>query len=432
VTNVVLIDCHDLGRHLGVYGQATVSSHHLDQLAAAGVCFDNSFCTAPQCSPSRAGLYTGRYAHANGMMGLAHAPFNWRLHSNEIHLAGHLQHAGYSTALIGVQHVTGHDEPSVRKLGFDHVLLEENAAKAAERAVQWLDCTPAEPFFLNIGFLIPHRDAAGRYHQAEPDSSLGVRVPDYLPDSPEARLEFAELQGVIHSLDKAVGAVWAALAAQHLLQDTWLIFTTDHGLAMPRAKCTLYDPGIETALIMIAPSLGMEGGKRFPQLVSNVDLLPTILEMLGLAVPDNLHGRSFAGLLQGEVYQARSALFAEKTFHTAYEPQRAVRTDRYKLIWNAEAGILNVPGDVMQSPIYPQLLKQVAEERPAFEFYDLEQDSMEQENRIQDPACREDISRLRRLLLDWMETTGDPLLDGPVSSPFFDASLQNLRGNHGI
>lgn len=428
MTNLILIDCHDLGQHLGCYGWQSVPSPNLDALAAAGVRFTNSFCTAPQCSPSRAALYTGRYPHANGMFGLAHPPFNWRLHPDEVHLARHLQQAGYLTAQTGVQHVTGHDAASVRALGFDQVTPAETAAAIADHAIDFLRGQPRRPFFLNIGFPEPHRDARGRYRQAPPDASRGVDLPPYLPQSAAARQEFAELQGVIGALDTAVGRIWAAVQELNLGDETWLIFTTDHGLAMPRAKCTLYDPGLQTALIMLAPSLGVAGGRVCHELISNVDLLPTILEMLGVTIPGYVQGRSFAGLLRRQQHEPRALIFAEKTFHTAYEPQRAVRTTRFKLIWNAEVGIMHVPGDIMRSPIYPEMIDQVVVERPPFELYDLDDDPLEYTNRCNDPRYAEVFADLRRRLWTWMQETGDPLLDGPLASPFYRRGLEQLGG----
>lgn len=419
MTDLILIDCHDLGQHLGAYGWKTVPSPNLDALAAAGVRFENSFCTAPQCSPSRAALYTGRYPHANGMFGLAHPPFNWRLHPDEIHLARHLRDAGYVTTLIGVQHVTAHAPQAIRELGFEQVEMAEAASQVGDLAVAYLQNAPKQPFFLNIGFMFPHRDSHGLFKQAPPDASLGAEVPPYLVQTPAAAAEFAELQGLIGQVDMAVGRIWQTLQATGLLKDTWLIFTTDHGLAMPRAKCTLYDPGIEVALLMYAEPFGLVGGQVLGELVSNVDLVPTILEMLALPRPENLQGQSFAPLLRRESHQPRQQVFAEKTFHTAYEPQRAIRTGRYKLIWNIEAGIMNVPGDIMRSPIFPQMIQQVVVELPPFELYDLQTDPLEQHNLADDPACAETFHTLRRQLLAWMRATGDPILDGPLASPFY-------------
>src|SRR3712207_886625 len=103
--NMLFLTCHDLGRHLGCYGHSTVQSPALDALAGSGVKLANAFCTAPQCSPSRAALHTGRYPHATGVLGLAHPPFDWRLPPRERHLARLLGERGYATALVGMQHL---------------------------------------------------------------------------------------------------------------------------------------------------------------------------------------------------------------------------------------------------------------------------------------------------------------------------------------
>lgn len=430
MTNLVLMDCHDLGKHLGCYGRSSVTSPHLDELAAKGVRFDASYCTAPQCSPSRAALYTGRYGHANGMLGLAHDPFSWRLHDDETYLAKYLQDAGYQTAHGGIQHVTEFTEEAVKALGFDHVLSGHLAPELAESAVAFIEQAHDEqPFFLNIGFFEPHRDDEGGFKVAPPDDAKGVDLPPYIPDTPEARQEFSELQGMIKQMDVAVGQIMAALERNGLLEDTWVIFTTDHGLAMPRAKCTLYDAGIETALIMFAPSLGITGGRVVGHLISHVDMLPTVLDGLGIPYPANLHGESYWNLLQGTDYAARAAVYASKTYHTDYEPQRSIRTGQYKLIWNAEVDIINVPADVMHSPIYPQMIDSLTVERPPLELYDLQADPSEMNNLAQNPDYAGVLDELRGRLLSWMKSTDDPILQGPVASPYYARAMRLLGGD---
>src|SRR3982751_5538834 len=117
--SVLFFTCHDLGQHLGCYGQPTVTSPALDALASSGVRCARSFCTAPQCSPSRASLHTGRYPHSTGVLGLAHAPFGWRLDQRERHFAHIVADAGYSTSLVGMQHLI--DRGSAKDLGYQQV-----------------------------------------------------------------------------------------------------------------------------------------------------------------------------------------------------------------------------------------------------------------------------------------------------------------------
>src|SRR4051794_14062987 len=202
-TNILFITCHDLGRHLGCYGHPTVASPALDGLAASGVKFEQVFATAPQCSPSRAALHTGRYPHATGVLGLAHPPFDWQLPPSERHIATILKEQGYATALVGMQHLVAQDQAA--RLGYEYVLPVAPAPEVAESAVELMRKLSAgdRPFYLEVGFEEPHRpyDLGG----AQPDDALGVEIPGYLPDRPESRQDFADFQGAIRAMDAGVG-----------------------------------------------------------------------------------------------------------------------------------------------------------------------------------------------------------------------------------
>ncbi|HEX6506152.1 MAG TPA: sulfatase [Chloroflexota bacterium] len=432
--HILLITCHDLGRHLGCYGVETVHSPHLDALAQSGVRFSHAFTTSPGCSPARAALATGRYPHANGVMGLTHPPFGWDLAPGEMHMAQILASAGYSTHLFGFQHVS----PHVERLGFQHTHGFDEvlgchdkpgwARNVAGRVAHFLEHIETDnPLYVEINLEEPHRpydqDGAG------PDESKGVFVPGYLPAGPAARAEMAELQGAIRQADAGIGKILGALDSSDLRESTIVIFMADHGLAMPRAKCTLYDPGLEISLLMRWPAAGFAGGRVFPEMVSNIDVLPTILEALDLPVPTTVQGHSFLPLLRGEQYIPRSVVFGEKTYHSYLDPMRAVRTDRFKYIRNFEATFaVEVPGDVQAGRIYREHVGlYVSGEHPPVELYDLDADPLEHRNLAGDPDLVGVERWLDTRLWSWMEETGDPLLYGPIVSPAYRESLAQAR-----
>jgi N-sulfoglucosamine sulfohydrolase len=426
-SSALFLTCHDLGQHLGCYGQTTVPSPALDALAGNGVRFERSFCTAPQCSPSRASLHTGRYPHSAGVLGLAHPPFGWRLDPRERHVAQILRDVGYSTTLVGMQHLI--ERGSAHELGYAQVLPVAPAYEEADRAVALLRELSRQdrPFYLEVGFEEPHRPY--NFGGAVPDASRGVAVPGYLPDAPESRADFAAFQGAIRQLDAGVGRILAALDELGIADTTCVVFATDHGAAMPRAKCTLYDPGIEVALVWRFGSAGVSGGRVISEMISNVDVTPTLLEGLGMSVPAVVQGRSFWPLLEGRSFSPRAEIFAEKTFHTYYEPMRAIRTAHHKLIVNFEVSTaVDVPADVRESPIYALMLPRLNAIRAPVELYQLGDDPWEQRNLADQPDLDSVQADLGQRLLGWMQATDDPLLRGPVASPYYADVVGRLRG----
>ncbi len=370
------------------------------------------------------------YPHATGVLGLAHEPFGWRLDPRVPHTAQLLAAAGYATTLVGMQHLI--DRGSADQLGYQSVLPVSPAYEEADATVALLAelARSDRPFYLEVGFEEPHRpyDFGG----AEPDTSRGVTVPGYLPDAPESRRDLAAFQGAIRQMDAGVGRILAGLDEVGLADSTLVVFATDHGAAMPRAKCTLYDPGIEIALLWRMPGSRFGAGRVVTEMVSNVDVTPSLLEALGVSTPSasSLHGVSFWPLLAGGAYSPRDEVFAEKTFHTYYEPMRAVRTNRYKLIVNFEISTrVDIPADIRESPIYPLVLSEFDDVRPPVELYDLAADPWERTN-LADSADREFVAmreELRKRLLDWMRSTADPLLNGPVPSPYYSNALARLQ-----
>jgi arylsulfatase A-like enzyme len=183
-------------------------------------------------------------------------------------------------------------------------------------------------------------------------------------------------------------------------------------------NCTLFDPGIEVALIARGPG-GFGGGRRLPGLVSNVDLFPMILEHFGITPPEDTDGVSLLPMIAGDVRDVRQEVFAELTYHTAYDPMRGIRTARHKYIRSFSDRPLRLPAHVDASPT-----KDLLRDRAYFEFrrpsemlFDLAHDPLEQINLADDPTSASVRDSLRDRLERWMQATADPLLDGEVPAP---------------
>lgn len=426
--NIVVVICHDLGQHLGCYGAPDVRSPHIDAFAASGIRFENSFCAAPQCSPSRAALWTGRYPHANGVVGLTHAGFANDLNPDERHLAQILRADGYDTHLFGAQH----EARTAERCGHEQIHGCGTCAEIAGEFAEWVsrDSSGSRPLFAQVNFLEPHRPFP--HDDVESLSPDQLTVPPYLPDIPEVREDLADLEASVASADEAFGEIIEAVRSSCIADSTLVLFTADHGIAFPHAKMTLYDPGIEVPLIL--SGRGMPEGVVRHEMISNVDVMPTLLYLAGIARPSNLHGRSFHGLLSHGQYTPNELVFAEKTYHTYYDPMRTVRSDRWKLIANFE----NAPWQET-SPDYRGNAKcyvevsnalDVSHEvqyHPPFELYDLKNDRCEQQNLAEDPRFTDTRDELMRALLDWMEKTGDPLLDGPMAQGAYRQRITALK-----
>ena len=276
--NVLLVHWHDLGRYLGAYGHTDVSSPRLDTLAREGILFTRAHATAPLCSPSRGSLFTGRYPQSNGLVGLAH--HGWEYRAGVRTLPHILSESGWYTALFGMQHETSY--PS--GLGFDQFDVSNSYCEyVVEEATRWLTDAVQQPFLLTAGFFETHRPyPRERYHPAQIND---VVVPDYLPDTDDVRQDLAEFYGSITVADSAVGELLDTLDRTGLDESTWVVFMTDHGPALPRAKSTLYDAGTGIALIVRPPRRAHTEALVYDELFSGVDLLRLSSSCLGSPCP---------------------------------------------------------------------------------------------------------------------------------------------------
>jgi arylsulfatase A-like enzyme len=409
--NILQVICHDLGHHVGCLG-AGLSTPAIDGLAADGVLFDTYCCSAAQCSPSRGSIMTGLYPHTNGLIGLAH--IGWEFNEGVRCLPHYLNDFGYETHLFGGQHESARPE----RVGYQQVHRCGHTAHPAAAAVaaflrERASSGDRRPFYLNAGFTEPHRPYQQEGYRSDDPSA--VTLLPWLPDRPGIRQDIADLNGLVYAVDDAVGAIRTALADTGLERTTLLILTTDHGLAMPRAKGTCYDPGLRTVLVLRLPGR-FEGGRRISNLLTNCDLMPTLLEFVGAPPAEGTDGRSFLPLLDGGPYEPRESIFAEMTWHDKYNPMRAIRTERWKYIRNfGERPLVYLPLDTYRGLAGQEMREEYyGSRRPQEELYDLQADPLEMINLAGDPAHAGTLVDLRGRVQRWMEETDDILLHGDV------------------
>jgi len=416
--NVVYLHTHDSGRYLSVYGQP-VPVPRIEALACEGMLFRQAFSAAPTCSPSRAALLTGQLPHNAGMLGLAHRGF--RLTDPRQHLANFLREQGYRTATTGVEHVSARDE--VAGLGFtDELRPGGKAAEISAAAVDFVAEHTREhadqPFFLSVGFQETHTIADADDLFGYPPVERPVAPAPTLPSTPGTREDMASFAAAAAAADAGMGAVLDALDAAGVADNTLVICTTDHGIAMPGMKGTLTDAGTGVLLVLRGPG-GFTGGKATDSLVSHLDVYPTIAELIGADRPSWLQGTSLLPLAADPQTSVRDEVYSEVTYHAAYEPKRSIRTARYR--YERRFG-------EHDRPVLPNTDNSAGKqlwvdagwadkhvEREV--LYDTLFDPHEMVNLMADPAAAPVALALRDRLLAHMRETNDPLLDGDVPAP---------------
>lgn len=432
--NIVFVTSHDTGRHLGCYGLPEVRSPHLDALAADGVRLTRMFAVSPMCSPARATMMSGLYPQRNGVMHLVHEPWMWAYRPGVRHLSHLLGQAGYHTVLFHHQH----EALDPRTLGFAEYRAREpehasdrlpdpyehlSADVVAGDFVDWIEHRPPDspPFYAQVGFFETHEpfdfgDNAG-------DDTRGIHWPGHLrhidpADRDTLRQKLAMFQGAIHNMDRAIGRMIAALRQRGLEHNTLFVFTSDHGISFPKAKTFLYDAGLAIAMILRWPAGKLIGGRIAGGLHSSVDMVPTVLDLLGLDPQPGLDGSSFAHDLRGEtVAGGRDAIYGEQiTSGGGLREARCVRTARWKLIRNFSPSRLSELG-----------AEGAGVTCPAAQLFDLEKDPFEYLNVAADRQYAAVLRDLDARLMAWMKQVDDPILRGPTATPYYLDARRSLQ-----
>lgn len=427
--NILMIVSEDNGPELGCYGDPYACTPHLDRLAAQGVRFNRAFVTQAGCSQSRASILTGLYPHQHGQIGLA--TWGFRMYRPDTpNLVRSLKGAGYRTGIIGKLHVNPdtafpfdmHEIPTgnfARKNLGDYAKYADAFINADDR-----------PFLLSVNYPDAHapwtKQVDGLPQQPLEADEVGL-LPYFGIDTPDLRALNADYYNCMSRLDSLVGDLLAVLQRSGKADNTLVVYLGDHGADFLRGKRTSYEGGLRIPLIVRWP------GRAKPQqireeLVSTIDLMPTLLEAAGAGPAEQLPGRSLLPLLLDRPVEWRRYLFTEYHTHAAeqnFYPQRSVRNQRYKLIENLMPGQVN-PGYAFTNGRFPNAgipdaiaaaapvvreAYRLMRRPPRFELYDLQADPYEFRNLADVEEHAATLAELKQQLSAWRRQTKDPLLD---------------------
>ncbi|MFC2115406.1 sulfatase [Bacteroidota bacterium] len=305
--NILLITADDMSYSSPGFagGVAPDVTPNIDRLASESFSFEKAFATVAVCQPSRQSMLSGRYPHNYGSAGF------FPMKAGIPTLPGLLRDAGYVTGNINK---TGHMAPEesfnwtfeAQKAGYRVPGRDPKALAGALREVIELAGKQEKPFFMVVNSSDPHRPFHGdksdvNYNAKDPSRIYRpeeVTVPPTLPDLPGIRIDLSKYASSVRRLDDAVGECLKVLEEKQKLSSTLVIFTSDHGMPLPFGKFDSYMESNHTPLLFRWPELISEPAVDKKHLVSLVDLTPTLLELAGVPVPENLDGKSLVPFLK--------------------------------------------------------------------------------------------------------------------------------------
>ena len=420
--NILWLVSEDNAPLIGAYGDRLAHTPAIDALARQGVLYANAFSNAPVCAPTRFGIITGMYAESCGPA--HHMRAQGRTPAFLQGFPKYLRDAGY--------YCTNNSKTDYNAALDMGAMWHESSPTA-----HWRNRPKDAPFFSVFNFMTTHesrmfKETRGKVQPRD------VRVPPYLPDSPEVRQDIASYYNLMEQMDGEVAAHLAALESAGLAEDTIVFYYSDNGGVIPRSKRYCYDAGLRVALVSRFPAkwahlAPASAGSTISAPVSLVDLAPTVLTIVGIDPPSYMQGASLVRAKGMRTY----AFGMRNRMDERYDMVRTVRDERYRYIrnyaphrpygqhqafewqmesyraWETEhlAGRLNATQE------------RFFQEKPAEELYDVVADPDQINTLIDAPAHRERIAAMRAALDAHLLAIND---NGfiPESSPIegYDAS----------
>ncbi|KAK9885134.1 hypothetical protein WA026_010645 [Henosepilachna vigintioctopunctata] len=445
---------------MGTYGEKICQTPNLDILSKKSLIFNKAFTSVSSCSPSRSALLTGLPSHENGMYGLHQEVNHFDTFNNVISLPQVLKTAGVRTGIIGKKHV---GPKSVFE--FDYEQTEENNSilqvgrniTHIKLLVREFLSNKTQPFFLYVSFHDPHRcghsnpeygafcekfgngeegmgyipDWQGIYYQ--PDE---VILPYYVPDTFEAKQDFAAQYTTMSRMDQGVGLVLKELENAGFLNNTLIIYSSDNGIPFPNGRTNMYDSGVQIPMLISSPFHTKRRYQITNSLTSLLDIPPTIYDWFSIPEENyqnkhKLTGKSLLPLLEKEPSDTtKEVIFGSHNLHeiTMYYPMRMIRTHKYKLIHNLNNNSpFPIDQDFYLSPTFQDMLNRHKSHenlrwfktlsnyyyRKEWELFDLKHDPEELTNLAYDDNHKMVFKDLKARLFQWQNVTQDPWICAP-------------------
>jgi N-sulfoglucosamine sulfohydrolase len=438
--NLIFITMDDMSLgSMGAYGsQLKDITPHMDRLSSEGMRFEHAYVAAPSCVPSRTIFMTGRHSSVNGAMGFYCVESGHYQTLPEV-----LRDNGYYTGVVHKPRDTSlHNDYATFWDYFVTVpeKVKRDAPQFAGEVTSFLKSakTHGGPFFCVINVPDPHKPFYGDANQETGGSHVPpshvynaaeVPMPAFLPNHAKIRDEVRNYYNSVKRGDDCVGAVVAALKQGGVYDNSVIMFVSDHGMPLPYAKGSLYREGLGTPWVVRWPGKVKPGRVESKQMISAVDLMPTLLDIVDAPIPKGVQGRSFLPVIEGKQNAGRDYVFAQYNENAGGRifPMRSVQNKRYNYIFNPWSdGATEFITASTWTETYGTM-KRLSQKDEAIrkrfrhwvyrsveELYDYEKDPHGLKNVIDDPAYAQVVKEMRSELEAWMRQSDDYVLDAFV------------------
>jgi len=432
--NVVWISCEDMGPILGSYGNDIVKTPNLDKLASEGVRYTNAYSTVGVCAPSRFSIITGMYPARLGAHNMRTGDYhNYKTPEEVSHRKniGVIDKEGKNIPEYEVVPPT-HVKPFTEILRTKGYYCANNfkcdyqfnapftAWDEVSSTVSYRDAPKDKPFFYVWNTLLTHESRIWeRSNQPLTVNPEDIIIPSYFPDIPEVRNDIARKYSNIEAMDKKVGELMNQLEEDGMLDNTIIMFWSDHGGNLLRQKRAVGNSGLNVPLIIRYPNK-MDAGKVDERIVSLMDLGPTVLSLLNIEPPKHYDGKAIAGPYEDDPREY--AFGTADRFDESTDMQRSVLDGRYVYVKNFLPELpliyrnkyrerITMNSKLIQMDSFNMLEGDAAyifmKTKPVEEFYDLANDPYEVHNIIDNPKHSKRINDFRAALENWQKEIND-------------------------